>query len=119
VTLKHTIWTPSEALADNRNLGKLQVSQKLKSGEAAIRTKNDAKRARRTANNQQDQPDPRPTSAFICQGWSKETENLGLTSTATQDHVPRQTFMALFHGRNQVTDANIQLQRNPALLSPL
>ena len=70
-----------ETLADNRNLWKLHVSQGLKSGEAAIRAKNDARRARRIACHQQDQPDPRPASAFICQGCSRDCKSrIGLYS---------------------------------------
>ena len=34
-------------------------------GEAAIHVKNDARRARRIACHQQDQPDPQPASAFM------------------------------------------------------
>ena len=55
-----------ESLTDDRNLWKQQVSKGLKSGEAAICVKNDARRARRIACHQQDQPDPQPASVFIC-----------------------------------------------------
>ena len=78
-----------EALADNRNLWKLHVSQGLKSGEAAIRATNDARRARRIACHQQDQPDLHLLSYVRV---AAETANLGLASTTTQDDVPRQTL---------------------------
>ena len=55
-----------ESLTDDRNLWKQQVSKGLKSGEAAICVKNDARRARRIACPQQDQPDPQPAFVFIC-----------------------------------------------------
>ena len=59
-----------EALADGKNLWKQQVSQGLKSGEAAIGVKNDARRTTRITCHQQQQPDPIPASAFMCQGCS-------------------------------------------------
>ena len=66
-----------------------QVSQGLKSGKAATRVKNNARRARRIACHQQDQPDPRLAFGFICQGCSRDCKSrIAVTSTATQDVVP-------------------------------
>ena len=38
-----------------------------------------------------------------------ESTKLGLASTATQDNVPQQTVMVLFHSQNRMTDTNKDL----------
>ena len=85
---------------------KQQESQGLKSGKAAIRVKNDVRRARRIACHQQDQPDPWPASAFIHVSVAAEIAKLRLASTATQGVVPKQTLMVLPHSRNHLMDIN-------------
>jgi len=74
-----------ETLADNRNLWKQQVSQGLKSGEAAIVDKNDA---RRTTCHQQDHP---------LHNLHLQTVNLGLIGLLQQHKTMFRT--ALFHSR--------------------
>ena len=72
-----------EALVDNRNLWKQQVSQGLKRREFAIGYKNDKRRARRITCQHQDHPDPQPASVFICKGRSRDCKSkIGLYSNA-------------------------------------
>ena len=66
-----------ETLADNRNLWKQQVSQGLKSGEAAIVDKSDERRARRITCHQQVHPAPQPASVLYARAGAA-TVNLGL-----------------------------------------
>jgi len=61
--------------ADTRNLRKQQVSQGLKSGEAAIVDKSGERRPRRITCHQQDPPAPQPASVFICQGRSRDCKS--------------------------------------------
>ena len=73
----------SEALVDNRNLWKQQVSQGLKRREVAIGYKNDKRRARRITCQHQEHPDPQPASVFICKGRSRDCKSkIGLYSNA-------------------------------------
>ena len=72
-----------EALVDNRNLWKQQVSQGLKRREVTIGYKNDKRRARRITCQHQDHPDPQPASVFICKGRSRDCKSkIGLYSNA-------------------------------------